>query len=431
MDLSALERVTLTPEEKGLPAGAKAVPLLAAGEQGWNVLREDLAFPLLLLKRSALAHNAAWMRGFLKLSGLKIAPHGKTPMAPQLFARQLDDGAWGLTCATADHLKVYRRFGVPRVLFANQLVGRHALAFVLDELRRDPAFEFFCLVDTEAGVAALAEGAAAHDPGRPLQVLLEVGVAGGRTGCRTRDEARAVARAVKAAAPRLALRGVEGYEGVLVGPDGADVARVNAFYDFLIDAARACLDDDLFAPGQVVLSAGCTATIDLVWRRFGGLDLGRPHKTVIRSGCYLTTDSGRYRAYFEQMRARTPELAELGELPRPALELWGYVSSIPEPRVAVLTFGRRDAPYDKGLPVPAWRHRAGSTAEPEALGSEFAITQLHDQHAVMQMPDGAPLRVGDLVGAGISHPCAAFEKWSWVPVVDDEYNVVEAVKTYF
>lgn len=138
MDLSALERVALTAEEKGMPAGAKAVPLLAAGAQGWNVLREDLAFPLLLLKRSALAHNAAWMRGFLMKSGLRIAPHGKTPMAPQLFARQLDDGAWGLTCATADHLKVYRRFGVRRVLFANQLVGRHAIGFVLDELRRDP-----------------------------------------------------------------------------------------------------------------------------------------------------------------------------------------------------------------------------------------------------------------------------------------------------
>lgn len=431
MDLSALERVALTAEEKGMPAGAKAVPLLAAGEQGWNVLREDLAFPLLLLKRSALAHNAAWMRGFLKKSGLRIAPHGKTPMAPQLFARQLDDGAWGLTCATADHLKVYRRFGVPRVLFANQLVGRHAIRFVLDELRRDPDFDFYGLVDTEAGVAALAQAASAHDPGRPLQVLLEVGVPGGRTGCRTLEDARKVARAVRAAAPRLALRGVEGYEGVLVGPSGADIPRVNAFYDYLIDTARACANEDLFAEGEVVLSAGCTATIDLVWKRFRGLDLGRPHATVIRSGCYLTTDSGRYGEYFEQMRARTPEVAALGDPPRPALELWGYVSSMPEPRSAVLTFGRRDCPYDKGLPVPAWRHRPGSNAAPEALGPDYAITQLHDQHAVMETPDGAPLRVGDLVGVGISHPCAAFEKWSWVPIVDDGYNVVEAVKTYF
>lgn len=431
MDLSALERIALTAEEKGMPAGAKAVPLLAAGDQGWNVLREDLALPLLLLKRSALAHNAAWMRRFLELSGLKIAPHGKTPMAPQLFARQLDDGAWGLTCATADHLKVYRRFGVPRVLFANQLVGRHAIRFVLDELRRDPEFDFYALVDTEAGVAALAQAAAAHDPGRPLQVLLEVGVPGGRTGCRTPEDARKVARAVHAAAPRVALRGVEGYEGVLVGPGGADIARVNAFYDFLIGMARACADEGLFAAGEVVLSAGCTATIDLVWKRFGGLDLGRPHATVIRSGCYLTTDSGRYGAYFEQMRARTPEVAALGESPRPALELWGYVSSTPEPRTAVLTFGRRDCPYDKGLPVPAWRHRPGSNAAPEPLSAEYRVTQLHDQHAVMETPDDSPLRVGDLVGVGISHPCAAFEKWSWVPIVDDGYNVVEAVKTYF
>ena len=44
---------------------------------------------------------------------------------------------------------------------------------------------------------------------------------------------------------------------------------------------------------------------------------------------------------------------------------------------------------------------------------------------------GEDLRVGDLVGCGISHPCTAFDKWRLIPVVDDNYGVVDAVLTYF
>ena len=36
-----------------------------------------------------------------------------------------------------------------------------------------------------------------------------------------------------------------------------------------------------------------------------------------------------------------------------------------------------------------------------------------------------------LVGCGISHPCTAFDKWRLIPVVDDDYTVVDAVLTFF
>ena len=45
--------------------------------------------------------------------------------------------------------------------------------------------------------------------------------------------------------------------------------------------------------------------------------------------------------------------------------------------------------------------------------------------------DGADLRVGDLFSFGISHPCTAFEKWDVLYRVDQDYNVTEAIKTYF
>ena len=92
---------------------------------------------------------------------------------------------------------------------ANQLVDPQGIRFVLAEMKRDPGFEFYCLVDSPASVQRLAEVAKAANVGRPLRLLLEGGVAGGRTGCRTLEQAAAVARAVMAGAPHVILGGVK------------------------------------------------------------------------------------------------------------------------------------------------------------------------------------------------------------------------------
>jgi D-serine deaminase-like pyridoxal phosphate-dependent protein len=54
-----------------------------------------------------------------------------------------------------------------------------------------------------------------------------------------------------------------------------------------------------------------------------------------------------------------------------------------------------------------------------------------DQHAFLKFNPEANLKVGDLVGCGISHPCTAFDKWRLIPVVDDSYLVIDAILTYF
>jgi D-serine dehydratase len=46
-------------------------------------------------------------------------------------------------------------------------------------------------------------------------------------------------------------------------------------------------------------------------------------------------------------------------------------------------------------------------------------------------PDSVDLRVGDMLACDISHPCTAFDKWDVIPVVGDDYNVVDAYKTFF
>lgn len=418
-------------QTKGLPAGFGATDPALLGSKGLNVLAEDLPLPLALLKDSALRHNSAWMRGFREMTGVAIAPHGKTSMSPQLFARQLADGAWGISVATVQQLRVCRAHGIGRVLLANQLVGRQAIAYVLEELARDPAFEFFALVDSVASVQALAAAAARRNPGRPLNLLVECGFQGGRTGCRTVDQALAVAQAVAAARPHLALAGVEGYEGAVPASVPAEQdEQIREFVAFMASVAMASSSAGLIDADPVILTAGGSAWFDLVTALPRKLD-GRDALVVIRSGCYLTHDSDAYARAAARMRERMPQIDTLGPGLRDALEVWAYVQSLPEPGLSILAMGKRDVSHDLHLPFARLWLRPGVDARPQRLPDGCEITALNDQHAFMRLPATAALQVGDMIGCAISHPCTTFDKWRFMPIVDDNYKVIDAITTSF
>jgi D-serine dehydratase len=429
--LAGLEEQLLQPGVKGLPVTA---PLRqgALGVQGWNVLRADTSFPVAILKSSALRHNLDWMRRFCAQYGATLAPHGKTTMSPQLFGAQLANGAWGITLASATQVQVAHRFGVRRVLLANQLVARADIHSVLQLMHDDPEFEFFALVDSLEGVARLADAVAAHPLARPLPLLVELGLPGKRAGCRSDAEAMAVARAV-ASTPGLQLAGIEGYEGLLVSDDrAADVRAVDDFLARLAALMRAADEDRLFGGTQILLSAGGSGYFDLVARGFAGVGaLSLPVLPVLRSGCYLTSDHGSYLRQIGDLDAREGGHPALGgEGLRPALEVWSMVQSRPEPQLAILTMGKRDASYDIDLPVPLFSHRPGP-GMPAALPPGCSIVKMNDQHAYLQLPAGFGLAVGDLVGCGISHPCTTFDKWPLLLAVDDDYSVRFGVNTFF
>jgi D-serine dehydratase len=430
--LAGLEEQLLQPGVKGLPITA---PLRqgAIGVQGWNVLRGDTSFPVAVLKTSALRHNLDWMRRFCAQYGATLAPHGKTTMSPQLFGAQLANGAWGITLASSTQLQVAHRFGVRRVLLANQLVARADIHSVLQLMHDDPDFECFVLADSRAGVERLAQAVDAHPLARPLPVLVELGLAGKRAGCRTPHEALLLARAI-AQAPGLALAGFEGYEGLLVSDDrAADVRAVDDFLGQLAALVRGADQERLFGSAEILLSAGGSAYFDLVARGFpdvGGLSL--PVRAVLRSGCYLTSDHGSYQRLIGELERREDTPGGTGL--RPALEVWSVVQSRPEPDLAILTMGKRDASYDVDLPIPLFAHRPGP-GMPTALPDGCAIVRMNDQHAYLRLPPGHPLcdtlAVGDLVGCGISHPCTTFDKWPLLLAVDDDYAVRYAVNTFF
>ncbi|MCE9525733.1 MAG: amino acid deaminase [Planctomycetales bacterium] len=432
LSLDGIESLLIDDRYKGIPGGTTAFPLKEMGRQGWNLLRGDVPLPLAVLKESTLAHNRSWMQRFLAISGAQFAPHGKTTMAPQLFQMQLEDGAWGITLATMQQVQVARRFGCSRILLANELIDPRAIDYIVAELARNKDLEFLCLVDSVVGVEALAGAVKKHGLKRPLEVLLEGGLAGGRTGCRTMQNAMEVARAVRNNSPYLALRGVEGFEGIIAeATPQASAAKVKEFLGFLLEIACCCDEEGLFAGGKVVISAGGSEYFDLVADILPKSGLTRDTQIIIRSGCYLTHDSDLFVELHRKLEERTPTVKGLGDPPRGALEIWTHVLSRPEPTRAILGIGKRDASHDARLPLPVLWFRPGVHQVPQPMSPGHTTFKLHDQHALLNIPEDSPIQIGDLVACGISHPCTTFDKWRLLALVDDQYNITGGVHTFF
>ncbi|HEX4215581.1 MAG TPA: amino acid deaminase [Candidatus Dormibacteraeota bacterium] len=392
--------------------------------RGWHALTGDLLLPILVIREGALNHNIEVMRRFCEDSGVSLAPHGKTTMSPQLIHRQLDAGAWGMTAANPVQARVMRSAGADRVIIANQVPDRLGLRWMALEMAANPEAEIFCLVDSVRIVELMQEALEGTSPAVQIPVLIELGVKGGRTGCRTLEQAMEVASAV-ARASRLRLAGVECFEGVIHGTDDETIKEVDDLLRHLRGLTESLAAAGAFAgaPEILVTAGGSTYFDRVVAVLAAGWSLHRPVRVVLRSGCYLTHDHGSY------MRGG-PFGGRLSAYPalQPALELWGAVHSRPEPGLAIVGFGKRDSSYDSGLPTPL-RVRSGDSERPAPAGIE--VFQLNDQHAFVHIPEDDPLQVGDLIGCGISHPCTIFDKWRVIPIVDDEYRVNEVAETLF
>jgi D-serine dehydratase len=394
----------------------------------WSLLAEELSLPAAVLYEERMAHNLRWMQSFIDEYGVQLAPHGKTTMAPKLFHRQLAGGAWGITVATAQQALVAFRHGVPRVLMANLLVGRRNLELVAEALAeasdRGGDATFYCLVDSPAAVEHL--GRFFRPRALAVQVLLEVGPAGGRTGARDAAQEEAALRALDEWGDAVRLAGVEVYEGVL-----ADEAAIRA----LLRRAVAVLER-VAATGRVqaarpLLSGAGSAWYDVVAEEFAPAVARTSAEVVLRPGCYLTHDVGAYRAQQERILAHNPVAHRLQGGLVPALQVWAYVLSRPEPERAILGLGKRDVAFDAGYPSPALRFRSGVDERPAAAPAHWTVTHMMDQHAYLQITAGDDLQVGDMLGLDISHPCLTFDKWRQIAVLDGDYRVVELVQTFF
>ena len=413
----------------------------------------QFSWPLLTLDEGALEHNLTLMARLCADAGVEHAPHVKTAMSAQLFARQQARGAWGATVATPAQLRTVRDWGTARVFLANELYDPREIRWVRAELEHAVAAgatQIWLYVDSLRGVELLERGfagATADVLGR-LGVLVELGVAGGRTGVRGVTAAVGLARAVVDAG--LTLVGVAGYEGSAAsGTSPAELATVAAYcQDLRLVAAGICAAGLLPAGQAVVVSAGGSSFLDVVLAELpGDVVVGPrpgdvvgdevgdevdgpttwPVRVVVRSGAYVTHDHG-FCARMDPW-TRIPGAEPM----RAAATVWGQVLSAPEPGLVICGVGRRDVPSDIDLPVALTVRRALEDGTPGPVSdlTGAQVTALNDQHLYLTVTAEAALVPGDVVGFGVSHPCTLFDKWRTAAIIDAVGRVVEIVTTDF
>ncbi|MEU6119527.1 amino acid deaminase [Streptomyces sp. NPDC047117] len=407
---------------KALPPDAEGLTVGDLAAQRRNLFTGGFTTPVLALSAESVEHNLALMETYSARHGLAFAPHGKTSMSPQLFARQLEHGAWGITAAVPHQARVYRAFGIQRIFLANELVDAAALRWLAGELDADPGFRFICYVDSLRGVelmnAALVEAGAT----RPVDVVIELGAGdAARTGVRDEATCLDLANAV-AAADTLRLVGIAGYEGEVPDADSERVAAwLRRLVALLTDFDKAGRFADL---DEIVLSAGGSAWFDTVAEVFAEVpELSRPVLKLLRSGAYVSHDDGHYRHLTPFNRH--PDEGAL----QPAFRLWAQVVSRPNGEQAFANAGKRDAAYDIDLPEAQVVRSARDGSVRPATG--VAVTGLSDQHAWVRTEPGAELEVGDWIGMGLSHPCTSFDKWQLIPLVEADGTVSDFVRTFF
>jgi D-serine dehydratase len=373
----------------------------------------ELTFPAMVLRSSALESNVATMAAWCRSRGVELAPHGKTSMSPEITARQLSAGAWGITAATIDQVRTFVEMGVRRVLMANQLVDPVGIAWLASALNANPSLTVLGYVDSVAGVALLDRLLAGEGFAGRLPVLVELGVPGQRTGARTVAEGAEVARAA-ASTETLVVVGCSAFEGVVGhSRDEPAMSAVAALCGSVRQLGLELAGSGVIA-GPPILTAGGSTYFDVVASSLSGPE---PTTVVLRSGGYVTHDDGLY-------SVATPLPSDL----QPAIDVWAYVLSRPEPGRVLAGAGRRDVPFDVALPIVRFAESVtGSRRDVDGV----QVVSLNDQHAFLDVPESSDLAVGDRICFGVAHPCTVFDKWRTVPIVSDDGTILEIAHTLF
>ena len=422
-----MDALILGPHHKSFPPaqwGTSAADFVAERHRV-----DEFQTPTLTVDERAMAHNVALLAEWTAARGIRLAPHGKTTMAPQLWQQVLDAGAWGITLATAWQVQLARSFGVRRILLANAIVDPVSLRWLAAELTAHADFEFFCWADSVATVAAMHAVLAGYDLPGPVNVIVELGADGGRTGARGIETAVEVAAAI-AKAPSLRLAGVGGYEGTLAHDRStAGLTVVIRYLDAVVELHQRLVAGGGYDAQTPIVTAGGSAYFELVAERLA--PLVATTTVLLRSGAYQVHDDGFYH------RISPFAEAAIEWQFRAAMHGWARVVSRPERGLAILDGGRRDFPFDEGMPVPQ-RIVGLSEDESAVILAGSRVTGLNDQHAYLELGADASLDVlpvGTVIRLGLSHPCTAFDKWRLIPVIDDATlahpRVVDVVETFF
>ena len=378
-----------------------------------NLFTSDFQFPIMILRDSALENNIKRMASYCKSLGFELAPHVKTSMSPQISQRQIDAGAWALTVANFSQASMMYASGFNRLIIGNEVVEPTSIAEIA-KINGSGAGQIIFYIDSLAGLK-IAQDSITNVADAKLNVFMEIGALGARTGIRDLELLKIILAEI-AKDERIYVRGVSGFEGVVPGGnrDSDGIEKLRIFLRHIVAAAK--ITAPFIREDKIIISGGGSSFFDYVAEEFAKYE--GDAQFILRSGGYVSHDHIGYENMYPFMGAPDSERFY------PALELWARVLSVPEADLAMLNYGKRDAGNDLHNPLPILK----LGKKPEAFKGE--IEKLNDQHAFMKISPGT-VAVGDIIGCGISHPCTNFDKWRLLPLVNDNYDVIDLVHTHF
>ena len=378
-----------------------------------NLFTSDFQFPIMILRDSSLENNIKRMASYCKSLGFELAPHVKTSMSPQISQRQLDAGAWALTVANFSQASMMYASGFNRLIIGNEVVEPTSIAEIA-KINGSGAGQIIFYIDSLAGLK-IAQDSITNVADAKLNVFMEIGAVGARTGIRDLELLKIILAEI-AKDERIYVRGVSGFEGVVPGGnrDSDGIEKLRIFLRHIVAAAK--ITAPFIREDKIIISGGGSSFFDYVAEEFAKYE--GDAQFILRSGGYVSHDHIGYENMYPFMGAPDSERFY------PALELWARVLSVPEADLAMLNYGKRDAGNDLHNPLPILK----LGKKPEAFRGE--IEKLNDQHAFMKISPGT-VAVGDIIGCGISHPCTNFDKWRLLPLVNDNYDVIDLVHTHF
>lgn len=373
-----------------------------------NLFTANFQFPIMVLKEAAIKNNIAQMMSFCNSVDAQLAPHVKTTMSPQLAQMQVAAGATALTIANFWQGRIFLKHGFKNLIIANEVLDPTAIAEIA-KINKQKQAEIIFYVDSILALEIIQK----HTPLEGEQNLfIEVGTENGRGGVRELSLVEQLAQRIKAD-KRLNLIGVTGFEGAV--PDAARGRRgekkISKFCQKIVAAAE--LAYPYKSDQQFVISAGGSAYFDIVARELNKFE--KPRRLLLRSGGYITHDH----KYYEEIYP----FASTDRSFQPAIEVWAQVISKPEKGFGVLNLGKRDIGNDLHNPIPI------KSYDGQVKSFSAVIEKLNDQHGYLRT--SADFQLAQLIGLGISHPCTTFDKWRLVPLVNDDYDVVDCLQTFF
>lgn len=373
-----------------------------------NLFTANFQFPIMVLKESAVKNNIAQMMSFCNSVNAELAPHVKTTMSPQLAQMQVAAGARALTVANFWQGSIFLKYGFKNLIIANEVLDPTAIAEIA-KINKQKQAEIIFYVDSILALEIIQKFT-------PLEgeqnLFIEIGAENGRGGVRELSLVEQLAQRIKTD-QRLNLIGVTGFEGAV--PDAARGRRgerkISKFCQKIVAAAELAYPYKSDQP--FVISAGGSAYFDIVARELNKFE--KPRRLLLRSGGYITHDH----KYYEEIYP----FASTDRSFQPAIEVWGQVISKPERDFGVLNLGKRDIGNDLHNPIPI------KSYDGQVKSFSAVIEKLNDQHGYLRGKQEFSL--AQLIGLGISHPCTTFDKWGLIPLVNDDYDLIDCMQTFF